>query len=84
MLADRAARTEADLVAASWRITQLERELARAGSAQTADATARERELELALVAAQREIADLRVAGSDAAPAGEVVGRALAPAAERP
>ncbi len=60
--AERAARVEADLVAASWRITQLERELAQTTAAPS-EPGARERELERALVLAQREIAELRGAG---------------------
>jgi hypothetical protein len=56
---ERAARVEADLVAASWRIAQLERELARR-SRPEATPTAREHELERALVLAQREIAESR------------------------
>jgi hypothetical protein len=56
---ERAARVEADLVAASWRIAQLERELARR-SRPEATPTAREQQLERALVLAQREIAESR------------------------
>jgi hypothetical protein len=56
-LADRAARAEADLMAANWKIAKLEREVSQ--SAQAApDAVARE--LSIALAAAQREIALLR------------------------
>lgn len=59
-LAERAARVEADLVAASWRIAQLEREAAERGAPDHNDRSQKERELERALVLAQREIAELR------------------------
>jgi chromosome segregation ATPase len=58
-LATSAARSEADLQAASWRITQLERELADSKGAST-EPTAVQRELELALSAARDEVASLR------------------------
>ncbi|MBL9024481.1 MAG: hypothetical protein JNL21_19960 [Myxococcales bacterium] len=61
-IAERAARVEADLVAASWRIAQLEREAAERGAPLLADSSQKERELEHALVLAQREIAELRAA----------------------
>jgi hypothetical protein len=61
-IAERAARVEADLVAASWRIAQLEREAAERGGPLLADSSQKERELEHALVLAQREIAELRAA----------------------
>jgi SAM-dependent methyltransferase len=61
--AERAARAEADLSAASWRIAQLEREIA-ARSATETPPDARTRDLERALVSAQAEIAALRSAGS--------------------
>jgi SAM-dependent methyltransferase len=61
-IAERAARAEADLVAASWKLAQLERELDLHKSGKPADASARERELERALVAAQRELAEAREA----------------------
>jgi hypothetical protein len=57
--AERAARAEADLSAASWRIAQLEREIA-ARSATETSPDARTRDLERALVSAQAEIAALR------------------------
>lgn len=56
-LADRAARAEADLMAANWKIAKLEREVSQ--SAQAAPDTVA-RELSIALAAAQREIALLR------------------------
>lgn len=56
-LAERAARAEADLMAATWKIAKLEREVAQ-GTQASPDAAARA--LELALAAAQREIALLR------------------------
>ncbi len=67
-LSERAARAQADLVAASWRISQLERE-AREAAAPPHDPTRKETDLERALVLAQREIAELR-AGARPAVAG--------------
>ncbi|NUP11159.1 MAG: hypothetical protein HOW73_34370 [Polyangiaceae bacterium] len=65
-LADRAARAEADLMAATWKISRLEREIARQGSPERTDPGVTVRELEVALTAAQREIALLRgAAGYD-------------------
>ncbi len=61
--AERAARVEADLVAASWRISQLEREVAEGRATEPVEPGARERELERALMIAQREIAELRGGG---------------------
>jgi SAM-dependent methyltransferase len=60
--AERAARAEADLSAASWRIAQLEREIAARSATETSPDT-RTRDLERALVSAQAEIAALRSAG---------------------
>lgn len=64
-LAANAARCEADLTAARWRIAQLERELAETPG-RAREPTAIERELEQALAAARDELASLRrgVAGS--------------------
>ncbi|HTJ83866.1 MAG TPA: methyltransferase domain-containing protein, partial [Polyangiaceae bacterium] len=62
VLAERAARAEADVVATEWRIAQLERELARRGGGADV-ASRRERELERALVLAQRELAEARSRG---------------------
>jgi SAM-dependent methyltransferase len=68
-LSERAARAEADLVAAAWRVSQLEREVARNAAPRTS--TDRERELESALAIAQRELADARSASPQAVvPAG--------------
>lgn len=65
-LAERAARAEADILASTWRISQLERELARRGPARDpSTVSSTERDLELALTAAQREIALLRGAGRE-------------------
>lgn len=65
-LAERAARAEADILASTWRISQLERELARRGPARDpSTVSSAERDLELALTAAQREIALLRGAGRE-------------------
>jgi len=68
-LAERAARAEADSVAASWRVAQLEREVARRANAAVETASHRERELERALSLAQRELAEARSRG-DEAPTG--------------
>lgn len=62
--AERAARVEADLVAASWRISQLEREVAERKAGESVEPGVRERELERALMVAQREIAELRGGGA--------------------
>jgi chromosome segregation ATPase len=59
VLAENAARNEADLQAARWRIEKLERELAEAGSPPR-DPTAVQIELEAALAAARDEVAALR------------------------
>jgi SAM-dependent methyltransferase len=59
VLAENAARTEADLQAARWRITQLERELAESGAA-LREPDAAQVELEAALAAARDEVAALR------------------------
>lgn len=67
-LADRAARAEADLMAAAWKISRLEREISRQESPERDDPGLAVRELETALAAAQREIAMLRgAAGYDEA-----------------
>ncbi|MBL8739532.1 MAG: hypothetical protein JNK04_00515, partial [Myxococcales bacterium] len=69
--AERLARTEADLYAAGWQIARLERELAEAKPE-----AGRERDpahdLSVALAAAQREIASLRLSGFDRAMPGGV------------
>lgn len=58
-LAENAARAEADLQAARWRIAQLEREIAESSSA-SREPTAVQIELEAALAAARDEVASLR------------------------
>ena len=62
--AERLARTEADLLAAGWQIARLERALS---DAKPAEGKQRDpaRDLSLALAAAQREIASLRLKGFD-------------------
>jgi predicted nucleic acid-binding Zn-ribbon protein len=69
-LADTAARREADLHAASWRIAELELRLADAGLAGSSDPLTVHDELEQALVAAHGEVASLRraLAGHDTEP----------------
>lgn len=62
-LAERAARAEADLMASSWKVSQLERTLAQRAAEAAQPADARLGLLERALVLAQREIAELRAAG---------------------
>jgi hypothetical protein len=64
-LAARSAKSEADLQAASWRVAQLERELADAQAAPT-NPPAALLELEQALSAARAEIAALREAKPEA------------------
>lgn len=59
-LADRVARSQADLTAAGWRIAQLEREL-EARPSSPRPASEQQRELEGALVLAHRELAELRL-----------------------
>jgi chromosome segregation ATPase len=59
LLSQTAARTQADLQAASWRIAQLERELRDARTGQEQPSREHD-ELEQALVAAHEEIASLR------------------------
>ncbi|MFO0613095.1 MAG: hypothetical protein U0414_10925 [Polyangiaceae bacterium] len=80
--ADRAqlARLQADAAAASWKIAQLERELAARPPIPPA-ADARTRALEEALVAAQREISELRFAlrGVEVTDASEREGSGAAP-----
>jgi hypothetical protein len=73
-LAAGAARSEADLQAATWRIAQLERELTDARR-EPAEPTPVQMELEQALAAARDEVASLRRAltaaeGRGAAPPG--------------
>lgn len=63
-LAESAARTEADLLAARWRVSQLERELSLRSSAGGGDPSIAQRELEQALAAAREEVALLRRAAS--------------------
>jgi predicted nucleic acid-binding Zn-ribbon protein len=58
-LAQSAARSEADLQAATWRIAQLERSLAEAGEGARPAGTV-QRELESALASARAELASLR------------------------
>jgi SAM-dependent methyltransferase len=58
-LADAAAKAEADLMAATWRVAQLERELD-AARAYAAEPSRAERELESALTLARQELATLR------------------------
>ena len=69
-LAETAARREADLHAASWRIAELELRLADAGLAGSSDPLTVHDELEQALVAAHGEVASLRraLAGHDTEP----------------
>lgn len=63
-LAESAARAEADLLAARWRVSQLERELSLRSSSGGADPSIAQRELEQALAAAREEVALLRRAAS--------------------
>ncbi|HVY48612.1 MAG TPA: hypothetical protein VHB21_22145, partial [Minicystis sp.] len=63
-LASSAARAEADLQAASWKIAQLERDLADARKGPRPAETVHD-ELEQALVAAREEVASLRRALSN-------------------
>ncbi len=73
--AERLARVEADLYAAGWQIARLERELAEAKpeAGQQRDPA---HDLSVALAAAQREIASLRLRGFDHAIPGSAVARA--------
>jgi hypothetical protein len=59
-LAARAARSEADLTAATWRITELERRLADALDPERSSPGTVNAELEQALIAARDEVATLR------------------------
>ncbi len=71
-LVERAARAEADLLAANWKIARLEREATRRARAEGSDPTSSAtRELEIALTAAQREIALLRAGGAGEKSPGE-------------
>jgi SAM-dependent methyltransferase len=70
---ERLARVEADLYAAGWQIARLERELSEAKPADQRDPA---HDLSLALAAAQREIASLRLQGFDRAIPGGGVARA--------
>ncbi len=71
-LVERAARAEADLLAANWKIARLEREATRRARADGSDpTTSATRELEIALTAAQREIALLRAGGAGEKSPGE-------------
>ncbi len=63
-LAESAARAEADLLAARWRVSQLERELSLRSSSGGGDPSIAQRELEQALAAAREEVALLRRAAS--------------------
>jgi SAM-dependent methyltransferase len=73
--AERLARVEADLYAAGWQIARLERELAEAKpeAGQQRDPA---HDLSVALAAAQREIASLRLRGFDHTIPGSAVARA--------
>ena len=82
-LTERAARAQADLTAASWRIAQLERELVTRPIEPRA-ASERQRELEEALVAAHRELADARrlLEGAKAIPVeGGIAAHVVSPVA---
>ncbi|NUO50013.1 MAG: hypothetical protein HOV80_14250 [Polyangiaceae bacterium] len=78
------------MVAASWRISQLEREVAERKAAESAEPGGRERDLERALVIAQREIAELRGGGpagdstSEQAAVVDMQGRSPAPRSVQP
>lgn len=71
-LAVAAAKREADLQASTWRIAQLERELAREQRVR-AEPGERERALEAALAAAQHELAVLRLASAEGDPRAAAV-----------
>lgn len=59
-LTERAARNQADLASAGWRIAQLEREI-EARPKEPRPASERQRELEQALILAHRELAEVRM-----------------------
>lgn len=71
-LAERAAKSEADVLAANWRIADLERRLAEAGAGRQESQV--HAELEQALVASQAEVARLRrtLGGEPEAPSPEL------------